>query len=195
MSEAQTVTTGNVTTVLIDEERLQARIRELGQEITTDYVERDLVLLCLLKGGIYFTSDLSRSIDLPITLEFVRARSYAGTESTGAVKLSWIDGLDISNRDVLIVEDIVDTGLTLVEIWSALEAQRPASLDICTLLYKEKRLAQPFPLRYIGFTIEDVFVVGYGLDLEEQYRNLPYIAVFQPDDADRDEPTGLLNPP
>ena len=92
-------------------------------------------------------------------------------------------------------EDIVDTGLTLVEIWSALEAQQPASLDICTLLYKEKRLAQPFPLRYIGFTIEDVFVVGYGLDLEEQYRNLPYIAVFQPDDADRDEPTGLLNPP
>lgn len=195
MSEAQAVMTGNVTTVLIDEERLQARIRELGREITSDYGERDLVLLCLLKGGIYFTSDLSRSIDLPITLEFVRARSYAGTESTGEVKLSWIDGLDISNRDVLIVEDIVDTGLTLVEIWKALEAQKPASLDICTLLYKEKHLAQPFPLRYIGFTIEDVFVVGYGLDLEEQYRNLPHIAVFQPDDADRDQPTGLLNPP
>ncbi len=191
MSEVQAITTGNVTTVLIDEERLQARIRELGREITIDYAERDLVLLCLLKGGIYFTSDLSRSIDLPITLEFVRARSYAGTESTGEVKLSWIDGLDISNRDVLIVEDIVDTGLTLVEIW----AQGPASLDICTLLYKEKHLAQPFPLRYIGFTIEDVFVVGYGLDLEEQYRNLPHIAVFHPDDADRDEPTGLLNPP
>ncbi|MEJ2151802.1 MAG: phosphoribosyltransferase family protein, partial [Gemmatimonadota bacterium] len=85
MSEAQAVVTGNVTTVLIDEERLQARIRELGREITADYAERDLVLLCLLKGGIYFTSDLSRSIDLPITLEFVRARSYAGTESTGEV--------------------------------------------------------------------------------------------------------------
>lgn len=195
MSEAQAVITGNVTTVLIDEKRLQARIRELGREITADYAERDLVLLCLLKGGIYFTSDLSRSIDLPITLEFVRARSYAGTESTGEVQLSWIDGLDISNRDVLIVEDIVDTGLTLVEIWKALEAQGPASLDICTLLYKEKHLAQPFPLRYIGFTIEDVFVVGYGLDLEEQYRNLPHIAVFHPDDADPDKPTGLLNPP
>ncbi|MFN2383494.1 MAG: hypoxanthine phosphoribosyltransferase [Gemmatimonadota bacterium] len=167
--------------ILIDESTLQARIRELGREITADYAQRDLVVVCLLKGGIYFTADLTRAIDLPLTVDFVRARSYAGTASTGQVKLAWIDGLDIAGRDVLIVEDIVDTGLTLVEIWNALEARAPASLAICGLLYKEKCLAHPFPIRYIGFAIEDVFVVGYGLDYDERFRNLPHIAVFQPD--------------
>jgi hypoxanthine phosphoribosyltransferase len=179
--EHMTGTRGRLAGVLIDEERLQSRIRELGTEITADYADRDLVLLCLLKGGIYFTVDLSRAIGREITLEFVRARSYAGTESSGIVELAWIDGLDITGRDVLIVEDIVDTGLTLVEIWHALEAKGPASLAICALLYKEKRLAHPFAIRYIGFAIEDVFVVGYGLDYEERFRNLPHIAVFQPD--------------
>lgn len=176
---------GTVTRNLIDEQTLQARIRELGQEISADYAERDLVILCLLKGGIYFTVDLTRAIDIPITLEFVRARSYQGAESTGKVELSWIDGLDIAGRDVLIVEDIVDTGLTLVEIWDALRAKGPQTLEICGLLYKEKRLAHPFPIRYIGFAIEDVFVVGYGLDYDERFRNLPRIAVFEPD-----EPSG-----
>ena len=187
--EAQTLTAGSVAETLIDEARLQTRIRELGAEITRDYADRDLVLLCLLKGGIYFTSDLSRAIELPITLEFVRARSYEGTASSGTVKLSWIDGLDISGRDVLIAEDIVDTGLTLVEIWNALAARKPASLEICTLLYKEKQLAHPFPIRYIGFAIEDRFVVGYGLDLDERFRNLPYIGVFEPHGATPDQPT------
>ncbi|HUP02129.1 MAG TPA: hypoxanthine phosphoribosyltransferase [Gemmatimonadota bacterium] len=174
---------GRLTRVLIDEERLQARVRELGAEIGADYAARDPVLLCLLKGGIYFTVDLSRAIDHPITLEFVRARSYAGTESSGIVELAWIDGLDIAGRDVLIVEDIVDTGLTLIEIWRALEGKGPASLAICALLYKEKRLAHPIPIRYIGFAIEDVFVVGYGLDYDERFRNLPHIAVFEPDES------------
>jgi hypoxanthine phosphoribosyltransferase len=174
---------GRLERTLIDAETLRARVEELGAEITRDYAERDLVLLCLLKGGIYFTADLSRAIDLPITVEFVRARSYAGTSSSGEVKLSWIDGLDIAGRDVLIVEDIVDTGLTLVEIWNALEARGAASLAICALLYKEKRLAHPFAVRYIGFAIEDVFVVGYGLDYDERFRNLPHIAVFQPDES------------
>ena len=172
---------GRLTRVLIDEERLQSRVRELGSEIAADYSGRDPVLLCLLKGGIYFTVDLSRAIDQPITLEFVRARSYAGSESSGRVELAWIDGLDIAGRDVLIVEDIVDTGLTLIEIWRTLEEKGPASLAICALLYKEKRLAHSFPIRYIGFAIEDVFVVGYGLDYDERFRNLPHIAVFQPD--------------
>lgn len=180
MREAGTVETGEWTEVLIEEDRLQARVRELGEEITADYRGRDLVLLCLLKGGIYFAADLSRAIDMSITLEFVRARSYAGTESSGKVQLWWIDGLDIARKDVLIVEDIVDTGLTLVEIWQALEEKGPASLALCTLLYKEKRLAHPFAIRYIGFAIGDAFVVGYGLDLEERYRNLPHIAVFHP---------------
>lgn len=172
---------GRISRILIDEETLQARVRELGGEIAADYADADLVVLCLLKGGIYFTVDLTRAIDLPTTLEFVRARSYAGTESTGNVAISWIDGLDVACRDVLIVEDIVDTGLTLIEIWRALEAKNPASLSLCTLLYKEKRLAHPFPIRYIGFSIEDVFVVGYGLDYDERFRNLPHVAVFQPD--------------
>ena len=186
MAEAKTAIESGLEEVLIDEARLQARVRELGQEITRDYADRDLVLLCLLKGGIFFTSDLSRAIGLPITLEFVRARSYTGTASTGEVHLSWIDGLDISGRDVLIVEDIVDTGLTLVEIW-------PSSLEICTLLYKEKQLAHPFPIRYIGFAIEDRFVVGYGLDLDERFRNLAYIGVFQPPGEDHDEPAPLTS--
>ena len=176
---------GRLERTLIDAETLQERVRELGAEIAADYADRDLLLLCLLKGGIYFTADLSRAIDLPITVDFVRARSYAGIESSGEVKLSWIDGLEIAGRDVLIVEDIVDTGLTLIEIREALVAKGAASLAICALLYKEKRLAHPFPVRYIGFAIEDVFVVGYGLDYDERFRNLPHIAVFQPDESAR----------
>ena len=172
---------GRLASVLIDQATLQARVREMGAEIAADYAGRDLVIVCLLKGGIYFTVDLTRAIDRSITLEFVRARSYAGTQSTGRVELVWIEGLDVSGRDVLLVEDIVDTGLTLVEVWKALAAKRPASLALCTLLYKEKLLAHPFPIRYIGFAIEDVFVVGYGLDFDERFRNLPHIAVFQPD--------------
>lgn len=173
---------GRIDRILVDEARLTERIRELGAEVAMDYADGDLVVICLLKGGIYFTVDLTRAIDLPVTLEFVRARSYAGTESSGEVTLAWIDGLDIAGRDVLIVEDIVDTGLTLIEIWRALEEKRPASLALCSLLYKEKNLAHPFPIRYIGFAIEDVFVVGYGLDFDEHFRNLPHIAVFQPDE-------------
>ena len=176
---------GRLERTLIDAETLRARVLELGVEISADYAERDLVLLCLLKGGIYFTADLSRAIDLPMAVEFVRARSYAGAESSGEVRLSWIDGLDIDGRDVLIVEDIVDTGLTLMEIWRALEEKGARSLAVCALLYKEKRLAHPFPVRYIGFAIEDVFVVGYGLDYDERFRNLPHIAVFQPDESAR----------
>lgn len=176
-----------VSRILIGEDELRARIHELGAEIGTDYAGRKPVLVCLLKGGIYFTSDLSRAIEESVTLEFVRARSYAGSSSTGSVQLNWIDGLDIGGRHVLIVEDIVDTGLTLVEVWRALEAKRPASLAICALLYKEKHLAHPLPIRYIGFAIEDVFVVGYGLDYDEHFRNLPHIAVFQPDASRRDE--------
>jgi len=176
---------GRLERTLIDAETLQRRVQELAAEIAEDYADRDLVLLCLLKGGIFFTADLSRAIDLPVTVEFVRARSYAGIESTGEVRLSWIDGLEIAGRDVLIVEDIIDTGLTLIEIWAALEAKGASSLAICALLYKEKRLAHPFPVRYIGFAIEDVFVVGYGLDYDERFRNLPHIAVFQPDESAR----------
>ena len=189
---------GRLERTLIDAETLRARVLELGAEIAADYEERDIVLLCLLKGGIYFTADLSRAIDLPMTVEFVRARSYAGTESSGDVVLSWIDGLEIAGRDVLIVEDIVDTGLTLIEIWKALEEKGAASLAICALLYKEKRLAHSFPVRYIGFAIEDVFVVGYGLDYDERFRNLPHIAVFQPDESARGpsrQGRSPLNPP
>jgi hypoxanthine phosphoribosyltransferase len=180
MKEREAHPAGRLTRVLIDEETLQSRVRELGEEIAADYEGRDLVIVCLLKGGIYFTVDLTRAIDRTITLEFVRARSYAGTESSGRVELVWIEGLNIAGRDVLLVEDIVDTGLTLIEVWRALAEKGPATLALCTLLYKEKLLAHPFPIRYIGFAIEDVFVVGYGLDFDERFRNLPHIAVFQP---------------
>jgi hypoxanthine phosphoribosyltransferase len=162
---------------LIDAETLGARVRELGAEIARDYADRDLVLVCLLKGGIYFTADLSRAIDLPITVEFVRARSYAGTSSSGQVKLSWIDGLDIAGRDVLIVEDIVDTGLTLRYLQEILRARGPLSLRTACLLSKPSRRKVDVPVDYVGFTIDDRFVVGFGLDYDEHYRHLPYVGV------------------
>ena len=164
---------------LIDEERLQARIKELGQQISADYAGQDLLLLCILKGGVLFLTDLMRQISIPHEIDFLAVSSYGreSRESTGVVRI--LKDLDepIAGRSVLIVEDIVDTGHTLTYITNILQARQPASLKICTLLDKKERRQVEIPVDYTGFVIPDKFVFGYGLDLDEKLRNFPFIAV------------------
>ena len=164
---------------LIDEERLQARIKELGQQISADYAGQNLLLLCILKGGVLFLTDLMRQISIPHEIDFLAVSSYGreSRESTGVVRI--LKDLDepIAGRSVLIVEDIVDTGHTLAYITNILQARQPASLKICTLLDKRERRQVDIPVDYIGFIIPDKFVFGYGLDLDEKLRNLPFVAV------------------
>lgn len=168
--------------VLIDEARLQARVQELAQKIKVDYegVE-DLLLICVLKGGYVFLSDLSRALERPHELDFMGVSSYgASTVSTGAVQIIMDLKQPISGRNVLIVEDIIDSGQTLDYLRRNLLARSPASLRIVALLNKPSRRTIDVPVDYIGFDIPDEFVVGYGLDFGELYRNLPYIAVLKP---------------
>lgn len=166
--------------ILIDEERLQARIKELGQQISTDYAGQKLLLLCILKGGVLFLTDLMRTLSIPHEIDFLAVSSYGKEirESTGVVRI--LKDLDepIEGIHVLIVEDIIDTGHTLTYITNILRARRPASLKICTLLDKTERRQVEIPVDYVGFPIPDKFVFGYGLDLDEKFRNLPYIAVM-----------------
>lgn len=169
--------------VLLSAQVIQERVTEMAAEITRDYRGRDLVLVCLLKGAVFFCADLCRAIALPLRLEFLRAASYgASTASSGEVRVREVDPVDLAGSDVLVVEDIVDSGLTLARILEHLERQGPRSLEVCTLLYKDRArdggVDRPPRLRYIGFRIEDRFAVGYGLDHGERYRNLPYIAVL-----------------
>jgi len=165
---------------LIDAERLQARIRELGAEITRDYYDKWPHLVCVLKGACLFLSDLMRAIDLPLTVDFIAVSSYGSSKkSSGEVRI--IKDLDASldGRHVLIVEDILDTGLTLSYLMNNFLSRGAASLKIVTLLNKPERRVQQVEVAYTGFTIPDEFVVGYGLDYDERYRNLPYIAVLR----------------
>jgi hypoxanthine phosphoribosyltransferase len=170
---------------LIPAERIRARVEELAREITRDYAERSLVLVCVLKGSFVFAADLARSIDLPLRIEFLGVQSYGdGTESSGVVRITLDLTRPIQGEDVLIVEDIVDTGLTLGYIRETLLAKNPRSLKICALLNKPSRMKREITIDYLGFTIDDVFVVGYGLDYAQRYRNLQEIAVIeQPADA------------
>jgi hypoxanthine phosphoribosyltransferase len=172
----------DVASVLIDKESLQARIREMAEKIEADYQDADdLLLICVLKGGFVFLADLSRAIQRPHQLDFMGVSSYgAGTES-GAVRIVLDLKEDISGRHVLIVEDIIDSGNTLDYMRRNLQSRSPASLKICTLLDKPSRREVDVPVDYIGFSIPDEFVVGYGLDFAEIYRNLPFIAVLKPE--------------
>jgi hypoxanthine phosphoribosyltransferase len=168
--------------VLLDEATLQTRIRELGAQITQDYQDKgNLVLLCLLKGGVMFLSDLTRYIYLPHQIDFMAVSSYgAGArESQGHVRILMDLATDISNQHVLIIEDIIDTGLTLAHIIPQLQARKPASLGICTLLSKPSRRQVDVLVQYMGFEIPNEFVFGYGLDLDEYYRNLPFIGIVK----------------
>jgi hypoxanthine phosphoribosyltransferase len=167
--------------ILIPEDRLQQRIGELGAQISRDYEGQDLLLLAVLKGSVLFLSDLMRSITVPHAVDFMATSSYgASTESSGIVRI--LKDLDepIQGRNVLIVEDIIDTGHTLDYLLRLLRARMPKSLRICTLLNKPDRREVDVHVDYIGFDIPNEFVLGYGLDYDELYRNLPYIAVLAP---------------
>jgi hypoxanthine phosphoribosyltransferase len=173
----------DVAEVLIDEERLQDRIRELAQDIEADYREiENPLLLCVLKGAFIFLSDLTRLLDMPHEVDFMAISSYgSGTTSSGAVRIVLDLKEDIAGRHVLIVEDIIDSGRTLAYMRRNLLARSPASLRICTLLNKPTRRAVEVPVDYTGFDIPDEFVVGYGLDFAQHYRNFPFIAVLKPE--------------
>lgn len=167
------------TEIIVGEDELAERVRELGEQINTDYEGKDLLLIGVLKGAIFFLSDLMRSISIPCEVDFMAVSSYgSATESSGVVRI--LKDLDaaIEGRHVLIVEDIVDSGLTLSYLLRALETRGPASLEVCALLTKPERRQVHLPTRYVGFEIPDKFVVGYGLDVGERYRNLPFVAAL-----------------
>ncbi|HVY28079.1 MAG TPA: hypoxanthine phosphoribosyltransferase [Polyangiaceae bacterium] len=164
---------------LLSAQVISERIRALGQQITADYAGKSLVLLCVLKGSFVFAADLARAIDLPLRVEFLGVRSYGDdTRSSGVVQITLDLTRPISGDHVLLVEDIVDTGLTLSYLREQLLARTPASVKVCALLHKPARSLKPVEIDYLGFQVEDVFVVGYGLDHAERYRNLPYVGVL-----------------
>ena len=169
--------------ILVSEESLQRRIAELGEALSADYAGKDLVLICILKGGVTFLTDLMRHIAVPHEIDFMAISSYGSgqRESTGAVRLILDLKTDIAGRDVLIVEDIVDTGQTMDYLLRLFRAREPASLRVCTLLNKPSRRTVEVVLDYVGFDIPDEFVLGYGLDFDEKYRNLPFVAVLKRD--------------
>jgi hypoxanthine phosphoribosyltransferase len=165
--------------ILVQQDELRHRVKELGSEITNDYADRDLVLVGVLKGAIFFLSDLMREIDVPCEVDFMAVASYgSATDSSGVVRI--LKDLDaaIEGRDVLIVEDIVDSGLTLQYLLRNLGARDPASLEVCALLTKPERRKVDLPTRYVGFEIANRFAIGYGLDHDERFRNLPYVAAL-----------------
>ena len=164
--------------VLFSAEQLAVRVRELGKQIERDYQGKELVLLGVLKGSFLFISDLARSIDLPLAVDFIGLSSYGeATESSGVVKITSDVSKPIENKHVLIVEDIVDTGLTMRYLLDNLATRHPSSVKLCTLLHKPSRSRSKIPIDFLGFQIEDRFVVGYGLDAAEKYRNVPFIGV------------------
>ena len=168
--------------ILIGEQELQARIAELGVEISRDYAGRDLLLVGVLKGAVFFMADLMRELTVPCEIDFMAISSYgAGTDSSGVVRILKDLDINISGRDVVVVEDIIDSGLTLSYLMRSLKARKPATVEICALLTKPERREVEVPVAYVGFEIPNKFVIGYGLDFDERYRNLPYVAVLHPD--------------
>jgi hypoxanthine phosphoribosyltransferase len=166
--------------VMIDSAKLQARIAELGAQITRDYQGKDLTIVGIMKGSIFFMTDLAKAIDLPVTLELMGVSSYhGGTETTGEVRISFDLTKPMHGKHILVVEDIIDTGLTMQFLLENLGARHPASVKVCTLLEKPARAKTKVPIDYKGFVIDDKFVVGYGLDYGEKYRNLPFIGVMR----------------
>ena len=172
----------HVESILYSEEQLRQRVKELGAQITADYAGKEPVLASVLRGSYIFMADLTRAIDLPVTVDFMAVSSYgAGTKSSGQVEIKKDLSDSIEGRDLIIVEDILDSGNTLFYLMEILKARKPASIRICTLMDKPDRRTQPIVADYVGFTIPDAFVVGYGLDYAEHYRNLPYIGILKPE--------------
>jgi len=164
---------------LITEERLRARVAQLGREITRDFAGQTLVVVAVLKGSFVFVADLVRSIALPLEVEFIGISSYAGTSSTGVVQITQDLSRSIEGEHVLLVEDIIDSGLTMSYLLDNLSTRHPASVQVCALLEKPARAKVRVPIAYKGFEIPDEFVVGYGLDVDGKYRNLPYLGIFR----------------
>ena len=164
--------------IIFTEEVIQKRVWELGEQISRDYAGNELLLVCILRGGVMFLTDLIRRIDIPVAVEFMAVSSYGSgrRESSGHVRITFDLATDISNWHVLIIEDIVDSGYTLSSVLFLLQARNPKSLQICTLLDKAERREVDVPIRYTGFVIPNQFVFGYGLDIDDFYRNLPFIA-------------------
>jgi hypoxanthine phosphoribosyltransferase len=165
---------------MLTAETIAARVRELGAQITRDYEQGSVVLVCVLKGSFIFAADLARAIDLPVRIDFLGVRSYGeGTESSGVVQITQDLSRPIAHEDVILVEDIVDTGLTIAHLMDLFRTRQPRSVRVCSLLHKPARAKVEVKVDYLGFTIEDRFVVGYGLDFAEKYRNLPFIGVVE----------------
>ena len=166
--------------VMLQEDIVDARIKELGEQISRDYAGESVHLICILKGSVYFTCELAKRITVPVTMDFMQCSSYgAETKSSGIVKIAKDLDEPIMDRNVIIIEDIIDSGRTLSHLKKLLAQRSPKSLKICTLLDKPDRRVVDVPVEYVGFQIEDKFVVGYGLDYDQQYRNLPYIGMVE----------------
>jgi hypoxanthine phosphoribosyltransferase len=176
-----TGTEQDIAEVLLPRDQIAARVAELGRQIGQDYAGRDPLLISVLKGAVYFLTDLSREIDLPISLDFMAITSYGSARAqSGVVRLIKDLDVEITDRHVMLVEDVIDTGLTAGYLLRLLQARAPASLQICTLLDRpRRRIVEGLPIAYRGFEIPDRFVVGYGLDYREQYRHLPFIGVLR----------------
>lgn len=174
--------------ILIDQTALQARVKELGAQISADYAGRELLLICILRGGVPFLVDLSRHITVPHMMDFMAVSSYGAgrRESTGFARVTLDLQMDIRGKDVLLVEDIIDSGHTISSVLQMLETRQPGSLEVCALLDKAERREARVPIHYLGFTIPNKFVFGYGLDLDEYYRNLPFVGVV---DLDKYKPS------
>jgi hypoxanthine phosphoribosyltransferase len=172
--------------ILVEEDRLQARIAELGAQISRDYAGQSVHMICILRGGVLFLTDLIRHITIPNTLDFMAVSSYGTSrKSTGQVRITFDLTEDIQQRNVILVEDIVDSGYTIASVLELLETRKPKDLKVCTLLNKPERREVTVPVDYCGFVIPNKFVFGYGLDIDEYYRNLPFIATV---DLDRYRP-------
>ena len=170
----------DVEQVLYTEEELHRRVKEMGRQITADYAGKQPMLISVLRGSYIFMADLTRSIDLDVTVDFMVVSSYgAGTVSSGQVEIKKDLSDSIEGRDLIVVEDILDSGNTLYYLMDVLKARKPASIRLCTLMDKPERRTKPITADYVGFTIPDAFIVGYGLDYAEKYRNLPYVGVLK----------------
>ncbi len=174
--------TERVTDTLVSEEEAAEIVKQLGEQITRDYAGKNLVLVSVLKGAVVFMADLMRAVDLPLTIDFMVVSSYHKTESSGTVKIIKDLDTDLTGKDILIVEDILDTGRTLASLMEILKMRNPASLKICTFLDKPSRRVSNIEADYVGKVIPDAFVVGYGLDYDEDYRNLPYVGIYTPEE-------------
>jgi len=171
--------TGEIIEVLFSEERIRRRVQDLATQITADYNDRSLVLVSILRGSVFFATDLARLIELPLSMDFLSISSY-GEDSEGVVRITKDLEENIAGKDVLVIEDIIDTGFTLKYLLRTLGSRNPKSLEVCTLLDRRARRIIDMDLKYIGFEIPDKFVVGYGLDYRQRYRNLPYIGILKP---------------